>query len=208
MTNTNIVSRKVVGNGSAKLAKAQIVKAADVPKVSPKAKAVKVDANQVKLDALADMIRGLNNRIDAYETQVAILMGQCTALENVIIGLQTARVDTTPKAAPKAAPKAQDAKVKARAAKDAAIAFDSYGDAIEQAVDNVIDGINSGRFNEKIVLMVNHDLRVFCETALNKALKAYRTENGISLVTLSSDIIARFEMTTGQKASQFNPATK
>lgn len=142
---------------------------------APKAQAPAPVDYAAQIAALADMIRNQNTRIDAYETQVAILQGQCTTLENVIVGMQTAQAQKAPAQAP-----AKTAQAPAPVEK--ALADDSWESVLAHTALCVRENAAADFFNDKVIPQTGCDLRVYLKTAQNKTFKVARTAAQISLV--------------------------
>jgi hypothetical protein len=136
--------------------------------------------------ALASMVRGLNERIEALETQAQ-------ANERAIVALQTLALEASRTQAP--APVA----TKAPAPKASPVASDDLEALLDTALDSVIEGMNASpvRFAEKVIPQVPNDLRAYATQAVRKQIKAYREANGMTLVALSQALVDKFEAECG-----------
>lgn len=174
--------------------------------------------DDVRFDALAAMTRTVKSDLDTYVTATdaklealhnmcLTLHAQCEQLERIIVGLQTAKaVDAVPVPVPVPAKKAP---AKKAVATNTAVGLPvSYSQLIDAAVDNIIDGINTGRFNTNVIAQCDNDLRVYADTATRKAIKLYRDATKgagqpVTLATISRDIVVAFERATNTKAETY-----
>lgn len=129
-----------------------------------------------QIAALAEMIRHQNTRVDAYETQVAILTGQCETLERLIVGMQTAKAQ---QAAP--ASKAQQT-APAPAPVSATLENDSWESVLTHTAQCVRENYAADFFNEKIRPQTDCDLRVYLKTPQHRTFKIAKETAGLSLI--------------------------
>lgn len=179
--------------------------AANVPtkKAAPKTvlaeKAVKVIVPTKQTDMerqmefFLDMVRHQNDRLEAAETSIALLTGQCTTLESIIVGIQTAtlqgqaalKIDTVDTSY-----MASDTHKNAISE----VAADSLETVMSHLAECVVTNRDAGYYNVKIQpqtdvvrdpkdnSIVSHsDLRVFLRSPQNKTLKIARIAAGITL---------------------------
>ena len=66
----------------------------------------------------------------------------------------------------------------------------------ETFINSVVDTLRANKkanvYNEKVIAQCDNDPRVYADTRLNKQIKAYRTENGLSLKSISEDLARIF----------------
>lgn len=165
-------NKPVVKVQPAKDAIVKTIASRDTPKVAPKKTVlvskesvkdtiIKVQADQIQ--TLADMVRGLNTRVERVESQ-------CEVLERIIVGLQKTQAQYSDDMA-QPAPKVTQA-----------LADDSFETVLAQTALHVRENASENFFNEKIIAQTECDLRVYLKTAQNKTFKLARTAAGISLI--------------------------
>lgn len=163
---------------------------------------------KLTMSDLQSAIYQQNNVIVAMQSQIVTLQKQ---INDILQGMTLAPVSETPapvpaksgklrvKTLPQTAPKSTSPdrpKFKGHTApKSTAPApakNDPYQTLLNDAIEDIKQGIKSARFNEKIIPQCDYDLRVFCTRGMNKRIKTFRVNHGIRLAQVSEDLVTLY----------------